>query len=44
VRLLADVKPTIPPYTRINRLFRDIPAHHIQDGVKAEQLAPGGAG
>jgi elongator complex protein 3 len=38
VNLLADVKPTIPPYTRINRLFRDIPAHHIQAGVKLSNL------
>ncbi len=38
VALLADVKPTIPPYTRINRLFRDIPAHHIQAGVKLSNL------
>ena len=38
VALLADVKPTIPPYTRINRLFRDIPAHHIQAGVKFSNL------
>lgn len=38
VDLLADVKPTIPPYTRVNRLFRDIPAHHIQAGVKASNL------
>jgi elongator complex protein 3 len=38
VNLLADVKPTIPPYTRVNRLFRDIPAHHIQAGVKLSNL------
>jgi elongator complex protein 3 len=38
VDLLADVKPTIPPYTRVNRLFRDIPAHHIQAGVKVSNL------
>jgi elongator complex protein 3 len=38
VGLLADVKPSIPPYTRINRLFRDIPAHHIQAGVKVSNL------
>ncbi len=38
VDLLVDVKPTIPPYTRINRLFRDIPAHHIQAGVKVSNL------
>ena len=38
VDLLVDVKPTIPPYTRVNRLFRDIPAHHIQAGVKLSNL------
>ena len=38
VALLADVKPTIPPYTRVNRLFRDIPAHHIQAGVTMSNL------
>jgi len=36
--LLADVKPSIPAYTRVNRLFRDIPAHHIQAGVKLGNL------
>jgi elongator complex protein 3 len=38
VQLLADIKPTIPAYTRVNRLFRDIPAHHIQAGVKLSNL------
>jgi elongator complex protein 3 len=38
VDLLADVKPAIPPYTRVNRLFRDIPAHHIQAGVRLSNL------
>ena len=38
VSLLADIKPTIPPYTPINRLFRDIPAHHIEAGVKTSNL------
>jgi elongator complex protein 3 len=38
VGLLADVKPAIPPYTRVNRLFRDIPAHHIEAGVKTSNL------
>ncbi|MGL4648539.1 MAG: elongator complex protein 3, partial [Caldilineaceae bacterium] len=38
VALLADVKPGIPPWTRVNRLFRDIPAHHIQAGVTAGNL------
>ncbi len=38
VELLADIKPTIPAYTRVNRLFRDIPAHHIRAGVTASNL------
>ena len=38
VRLLADIKPAVPPYSRINRLFRDIPAHHIEAGVKVSNL------
>ncbi len=38
VSLLAEIKPSIPPYTRVNRLFRDIPAHHIQAGVKVSNL------
>ena len=38
VNLLADIKPAVPPYTRINRLFRDIPAHHIEAGVKTSNL------
>ena len=38
VELLADIKPAIPAYTRVNRLFRDIPAHHIQAGVKLSNL------
>ena len=38
VALLADIKPSVPPYTRINRLFRDIPAHHIEAGVKTSNL------
>ncbi len=38
VELLVAVKPDIPPYTRINRLFRDIPAHHIEAGVTVSNL------
>jgi elongator complex protein 3 len=30
--LLADIKPTIPDYCRVNRVIRDIPAHHIVAG------------
>lgn len=38
VELLVAVKPTIPPFTRVNRLFRDIPAHHIEAGVTVSNL------
>jgi len=38
VELMVEVKPTIPPYTRVNRLFRDIPAHHIEAGVTVSNL------
>lgn len=38
VELLVQIKPTIRPYTRVNRLFRDIPAHHIEAGVKLSNL------
>ncbi len=38
VRLLADIKPGLPPYVRVNRLFRDIPAHHIAAGVTTSNL------
>jgi elongator complex protein 3 len=38
VALLADIKPSVPAYVRINRLFRDIPAHHIEAGVRAGNL------
>lgn len=38
VGLLADIKPDLPPYLRVNRLFRDIPAHHIEAGVTTSNL------
>lgn len=38
VGLLADIKPSVPPWVRISRLFRDIPAHHIEAGVRAGNL------
>ena len=38
VQLLADIKPGLPPYVRVNRLFRDIPAHHIAAGVTTSNL------
>jgi elongator complex protein 3 len=38
VRLLADCKALIPPYCRLNRLMRDIPAPNIVAGVKKTNL------
>lgn len=38
VEMLADIKPLLPPYVRVNRLFRDIPAHHIKAGVTTSNL------
>jgi len=38
VDLVADCKATIPPYCRVNRVFRDIPADDIVAGVKSSNL------
>jgi elongator complex protein 3 len=38
VEVLADCKTTVPPYCRINRVIRDIPAHYIAAGSKQSQL------
>jgi elongator complex protein 3 len=38
VRLLAQCKLRVPPYCRINRLMRDIPAPNIVAGVKKSNL------
>ncbi len=38
VQLIADIKPTIPEYTRINRVVRDIPADYIAAGSKRSSL------
>ncbi len=38
VALVADCKATIPPYCRVNRVFRDIPADDIVAGVKRSNL------
>jgi elongator complex protein 3 len=38
VCLLADCKALIPPYCRVNRLMRDIPAPNIVAGVKKTNL------
>jgi len=38
VALIADLKPTIPPYCRVNRVVRDIPATCIVAGNKRTSL------
>ncbi|MBN1437803.1 MAG: tRNA uridine(34) 5-carboxymethylaminomethyl modification radical SAM/GNAT enzyme Elp3 [Anaerolineales bacterium] len=38
VELMAAIKPTIPPYCRVNRLARDIPGHHVAAGSKRSNL------
>lgn len=36
--LVADIKEIIPPYTRLQRVMRDIPADHIAAGVQKSNL------
>jgi elongator complex protein 3 len=38
VTLLADIKPTVPRYCRLNRVIRDIPSHHVVEGNKRTSL------
>jgi elongator complex protein 3 len=38
VQLIADIKPGIPPYCRVNRVIRDIPADYIVAGSKRSSL------
>jgi len=38
VTLLADVKPTIPRYCRVNRVIRDIPSTYVIAGNKRTSL------
>jgi elongator complex protein 3 len=38
VALLADMKRTVPPWVRIQRIQRDIPSRLIADGVRASNL------
>jgi elongator complex protein 3 len=38
VALVAECKATIPPYCRVNRVFRDIPADDIVAGSKTSNL------
>ena len=38
VQLLIDCKSTVPPYCRINRIIRDIPANYIAAGSTTSNL------
>ncbi len=38
VHLIADVKPSIPRYCRVNRIIRDIPSTHVVEGNKRTSL------
>jgi elongator complex protein 3 len=38
VNLVADIKPGIPIYSRVNRIIRDIPASYIQAGSRRSSL------
>lgn len=38
VSLIADIKPSIPRYCRVNRIIRDIPSTHVVEGNKRTSL------
>jgi len=38
IDLIATLKPSIPPYCRVNRIIRDIPSPHIVAGNKRSSL------
>jgi elongator complex protein 3 len=38
VELLADIKPSIPRYCRVNRVIRDIPSTHVVEGNRRTSL------
>lgn len=38
IDLIADIKPHIPPYCRVNRIVRDIPSDYIVSGSKRSSL------
>ncbi len=38
INLIADIKPTIPKYCRVNRVIRDIPSTHVVAGNKRTSL------
>jgi len=38
IDLIADIKPTIPRYCRVNRIIRDIPSTYVVEGNKRTSL------
>jgi elongator complex protein 3 len=38
IDLIADLKPSIPRYCRVNRVIRDIPSTHVVEGNKRTSL------
>lgn len=38
IRLIADIKPLIPRYCRVNRVVRDIPSTHVVEGNRRTSL------
>lgn len=38
VNLIADIKPSIPSYCRVNRIIRDIPSTHVVEGNRRTSL------
>jgi elongator complex protein 3 (tRNA carboxymethyluridine synthase) len=38
IALLADIKPSIPHYCRVNRVIRDIPSTHVVEGNRRTSL------
>lgn len=38
IRLLADIKPSVPRYCRINRVIRDIPSPNVVEGNRNTSL------
>ena len=38
IELIADIKPTIPRYCRVNRVIRDIPSTNVVDGNRRTSL------
>lgn len=38
IELIADIKPTIPRYCRVNRVVRDIPSENVVEGNKRTSL------